>query len=201
MGLVCGLHGTCSLCGREPNFFFSEAEHPCLHNLLSPPMAESIPAAWISDYLIDAAETYGGQLYDVPPFIKKKRVQLIEFLTFHENSYVWACASDKTHRIPIRISREAAEEFKAKNSGRNVVDYRFALVFIKHFRPIFSPRPLGGGLKGNTPTPHLALEVGYVENIGPGTHIFGDPNDVESNSLVHEWVAGLRRDGGETCSN
>lgn len=41
-------------------------------------MAESIPAAWISDYVIDAAETYGGQLYDVPPFIKKKRVQLIE---------------------------------------------------------------------------------------------------------------------------
>ena len=41
-------------------------------------MAESIPAAWISDYVIDAAETYGGQLYDVLPFIKKKRVQLIE---------------------------------------------------------------------------------------------------------------------------
>jgi len=52
--------------------------HPCLHNYYFSPMAESIPAAWISDYLIDAAETYGAQHYDVPPFKKKKRVQLIE---------------------------------------------------------------------------------------------------------------------------
>lgn len=41
-------------------------------------MAESFPPAWISDYLIDVAETHGAQLYDAPLFNKKKRVQLTE---------------------------------------------------------------------------------------------------------------------------
>lgn len=84
----------------------------------------------------------------------------------------------------------------SQHCDRSVIDHRFAMVFIQHFRPIFSPRPLGGTAEGNTPTPHLALEVSYVKSIAYGAHVFGDPKDVESNSLVHEWVMGLRQDGG-----
>ncbi|KAG6334634.1 hypothetical protein ID866_4460 [Astraeus odoratus] len=159
-------------------------------------MADSIPASWICNYLIDIAENHGGQLSNAPFFSKKKRVQLIDFLTFYEDSYVWAWASDKSHRIPIRISKEGVQEYKVQSHGRNVIDCRFAVVFISNFRPIFAPRPLGGTLKGNTTVSHIALEVGHVGVIGHGGHMFGDPKDVESNAPVKEWVAGLRQDGG-----
>ncbi|KAI6121694.1 hypothetical protein F5141DRAFT_1289858 [Pisolithus sp. B1] len=158
-------------------------------------MADSIPGPWICDYLIEVAERHGEQLYNVPFCNKRKKVQLTELLTFHKNSYVWAWISDKVHRIAVRISREGVEDYEARH-GRKVIDCRFAVVFIRDFRPIFAPRPVGANQKGNTPISHIALEVGCVNFVGIGSHVFCDPKDVESNASVKEWVLGLREDGG-----
>ncbi|KAI6166192.1 hypothetical protein EDD17DRAFT_1551328 [Pisolithus thermaeus] len=158
-------------------------------------MADSIPGPWIRDYLIEVAERHGEQLYNVPLCNKMRKVQLTELLTFHENSYVWAWISDKTHRIAVRISKEGVEAYEARHS-RKVIDCRFSVVFIQDFRPIFAPRPVGANQKGNTPMSHIALEVGCVKFVGIGSHVFCDPKDVESNASVKEWVMGLREDGG-----
>ncbi|KAI6157772.1 hypothetical protein BKA82DRAFT_996110 [Pisolithus tinctorius] len=158
-------------------------------------MADSIPDPWICNYLIDVAEKHGGQLYNAPIYDKRKRVQVTEFLTFHEDSYIWAWVSDKSHCIPVRISREAVEDFSGR-CGRPVVDCRFAIVFIKKFRPMFAPRPLGANQRGNTPISHIALDVGNVKLVGLGGHVFCDPKDVESDASVKKWVLGLREDGG-----
>lgn len=158
-------------------------------------MADSLPGPWICDYLIEIAERHGGQLCNLPFCNKRKKVQLTEFLTFHENSYVWAWISDKAHRIAVRISREGVEDYKARH-GREVIDCRFAVVFIQNFRPIFAPRPVGANQKGNTPVSHIALEIEHVKFVGPGGHVFCDPKDAESNAYMKEWVSGLREDGG-----
>ncbi|KAH7888725.1 hypothetical protein F5I97DRAFT_1854917 [Phlebopus sp. FC_14] len=159
-------------------------------------MADSIPLPWIRDYLIEVAETYGEKLYNVPLFNKRKRVQLTDFLTFQEDSYIWAWASDKDHSVSIRISKEAVEEYKRASLGRKVIDSRFAVVFVDKFRPFLAPRPLGGAVQGNTPLSHLSLDVGSVSLIGAGTHRFGDPREIESDVQLKEWIAGLRQDGG-----
>ncbi|KAF8844341.1 hypothetical protein BDN67DRAFT_1000321 [Paxillus ammoniavirescens] len=150
-------------------------------------MSESIPNPWI--------ESYGAQLYNAPIFQRKKRVQLAELLTFEDNSYIWAWASDKEHRISIRIAKDAVDEYKRLH-GRKLVDSRFSLVFISQFRPIFAPRPIGGNIRGNTLISHLSLEVGHVKLIGTGGHIYGNPLDLDSNEKLKEWITGLRQDGG-----
>ncbi|KAI6002731.1 hypothetical protein EDD15DRAFT_2465522 [Pisolithus albus] len=164
-------------------------------------MADSIPSSWICDYLIEIAERHGGQLGDVPLCNKKKRVQLTEFLTFHENSYVWAWISDKAHRIAVRISREGVENFKAQHAGREVFDCRFAVMFIQNFRPILARRPVGANQKGNTPISHIALEIQHVKHVGPGGHVFCDPKDVESNPSVKENVLKLRKQEQQVSAN
>ncbi|KIL00711.1 hypothetical protein PAXRUDRAFT_798762 [Paxillus rubicundulus Ve08.2h10] len=75
-------------------------------------MSESIPNPWICSYCIDVAESYGAKLYNAPVFQRKKRVQLTEFLTYQDNSYVWAWASDKEYRISIRIEKDAVDDYK-----------------------------------------------------------------------------------------
>lgn len=91
-------------------------------------MSESMSSPWIRDYLIDVAETYGAQLYNAPVSEKKKRVQLTDvrslslyslilthfpqFLTYQEDSYVWAWVSDKAYRVSVRISKDAIDEYK-----------------------------------------------------------------------------------------
>ena len=83
---------------------------------------------WIRDYLLDVAQTYGAQLYNTPVTPAKKRVQLtdvrswlpyspiltvaLQFLTYQESSYVWAWISDKDHRVSVRISKDAVDQYK-----------------------------------------------------------------------------------------
>ncbi|KAF9227385.1 hypothetical protein BS17DRAFT_775398 [Gyrodon lividus] len=154
-----------------------------------------MPGPWICSYFINIAEIYGAQLYNTPLSHKKKRVQLTDFLTYHDDSYIWAWASDKEHRVSIRITKDAVEDYKRLH-GRKLIDFRFAPVFISNFRPMFAPRPLGGNMKGNTPISYLSLEVGSVKLIGTGGHLFGNPLDLESDDKLKEWAAGLRQDGG-----
>ncbi|KAF9241558.1 hypothetical protein BU15DRAFT_73284 [Melanogaster broomeanus] len=158
-------------------------------------MSDSLPHPWIYSYFIDVAETYGAKFYDVAPFQKKKKVQLTDFLTYEDDSYLWAWVSDKEHNVSVRISRDAVQEYNRLH-GRKLLDSRYFSVFITNFRPMFSPRPLGGKTIGNTPISHLSLDVGCVKLMGAGSHIFGNPVDIESNESMKEWAAGLRQDGG-----
>jgi len=190
-------------------------------------MSESMSGPWIRDYLMDVAETYGAQLYNAPVSTGKKKVQLIDvraplpyssiltvtfqFLTYQENSYVWAWISDKDHRVSVRISKDTVDQYKRLvdshcptlhpnpcNSihGRNIIDCRFSLVFVSQYRPMFSPRPLGPNATGNTPVSHISLEICHVKSVGIGGHLFGNPSDLESDENMKEWVLGLRQDGG-----
>ncbi|KAG9316581.1 hypothetical protein JVU11DRAFT_2634 [Chiua virens] len=159
-------------------------------------MSASMSSPWIRDYIVDVAETYGAQCYNAPAMTKgRKKVQLIDFLTYHENSYVWAWISDKNFRVSARISKDAVDEYKSKH-GRSIVDSRHYLIFISNFRPMFSPRPLGSKSPGNTPISHMSLEIGSVSFMGIGAHMFGTPRDLESDPKMKEWILGLRQDGG-----
>ncbi|KAH0827829.1 hypothetical protein J3R83DRAFT_3455 [Lanmaoa asiatica] len=158
-------------------------------------MSDSMSSPWIRDYFMDVAETYGAQLYNVPVSKKKRRVQLTDFLTYQENSYVWAWVSDKDHRVPVRISKDAVDQYNTTH-GRRIIDSRFFLVFVSSYRPMFSPRPLGPNASGNTPVSHMSLEISHVSSIGSGGHLFGNPRDLESDENMKEWVLGLRQDGG-----
>ncbi|KAF8554167.1 hypothetical protein OG21DRAFT_1603650 [Imleria badia] len=140
-------------------------------------MSESISSPWIRDYLSGVAETYGAQFYNAPVSSTKRKVQLTDFLTYQENSYVWAWISDKEYRVSVRISKDAVDLYKS-------------------YRPMFSPRPLGPNATGNTPVSHISLEIGHVKSVGVGAHLFGNPRDVESDENLKEWVVGLRQDGG-----
>ena len=91
-------------------------------------MSESMSSPWIRDYLVDVAETCGAQFYSAPVTTTKKKVQLadvrsplphppiltvsLQFLTYQGNSYVWAWISDKDHRVSVRISQDAVDEYK-----------------------------------------------------------------------------------------
>ncbi|KAG8213900.1 hypothetical protein J3R82DRAFT_10645 [Butyriboletus roseoflavus] len=158
-------------------------------------MSESMSSPWIRDYLMDVAETYGAQLFNAPVSTKKKKVQLTDLLTYHENSYVWACISDKDYRVSVRISKYAVDQYKSAH-GRSVIDSRFFLVFVSSYRPMFSPRPIGPNASGNTHVSHISLEIDHVVSLGTGGHLFGNPRDLESDKNMKEWVLGLRQDGG-----
>lgn len=80
--------------------------------------------------------------------------------------------------------------------GRSIIDCRFFPVFVAGYRPMFSPRPLGPNVVGNTHVSHISLEIGYISSLGTGGHLFGNPRDLESDEKMKEWVLGLRQDGG-----
>jgi hypothetical protein len=77
---------------------------------------------------MDVAQTYGAQHYNAPVTAGKKKVQLTDvrswipsspiltvarqFLTYQESSYVWAWISDKGHRVSVRISKDAVDQYK-----------------------------------------------------------------------------------------
>ncbi|KDQ55880.1 hypothetical protein JAAARDRAFT_332246 [Jaapia argillacea MUCL 33604] len=78
-------------------------------------MADTIRLPWVYDYLVTVGQTYGGNLSNVPTQAKKKKVQLIEFLTYQEgeeDSNIWAIISDKTNTIPVRFSATALSEYR-----------------------------------------------------------------------------------------
>ncbi|KAF8444565.1 hypothetical protein L210DRAFT_3642827 [Boletus edulis BED1] len=159
-------------------------------------MSESMSNPWIRDYIMNVAETFGAQLYNAPVSSGKKKVQLTDFLTYQENSYVWAWISDKDYKVSVRISKDAADQYKSRHMGRNLIDCRFSVVTISNYRPMFSPRPLGSNTTGNTPIAHISLEISQVKLVGIGGHLFGNPRDLELNENVKEWVLGLLQDGG-----
>ncbi|KAG6372304.1 hypothetical protein JVT61DRAFT_7744 [Boletus reticuloceps] len=159
-------------------------------------MSESMSSPWIRDYFMNVAETFGAQFYNAPVSSDKKKVQLTDFLTYQENSYVWAWISDKDYKVSVRISKDAADQYKSRHSGRNLIDCRFSVVTISNYRPMFSPRPLGSNTTGNTSVAHISLEISQVKQVGIGGHLFGNPRDLELSENVKEWVLGLRQDGG-----
>jgi hypothetical protein len=97
-------------------------------------MVDSVPGPWISDYLINLGEQYGGELSRIPLFAKRKKVRLTEvsanaslnhlsanpimlqvLSVFDSQSFVdvvfWAKVSDTLHEIPIRISEDCMKAY------------------------------------------------------------------------------------------
>ncbi|KAK7057288.1 hypothetical protein R3P38DRAFT_1169932 [Favolaschia claudopus] len=157
--------------------------------------------AWVRDYLIQAAETYGSDIASVPLESKGKKLQICEFFTREcenksEDSFVWALVSDKALIIPIKFSKEAVLECnKHSISGMRLNEMKTALVSIKKFRPISARIPLREGAM--TAETHLALyceSVSIIGSIGEGR--WGNPKDLEADSDLREWSHALRRDGG-----
>ncbi|KIM83236.1 hypothetical protein PILCRDRAFT_819474 [Piloderma croceum F 1598] len=163
-------------------------------------MADSF-RSWICAYLIDIGETYGGNLSDAPYWEKKKKVQLVEFLTFptstEDHCPIYAKVSDKLHKIPVRFTTDALEAYSKKNNGCRLTENRNALVQIKNFRPTFCRVPIGNNVRKQSPESYLVLEVGSVEVLGSeGEGEFGNPKDIEENEKVMAWTKGLREHGG-----
>ncbi|EPQ56957.1 hypothetical protein GLOTRDRAFT_120355 [Gloeophyllum trabeum ATCC 11539] len=165
-------------------------------------MSESLRTPWIYAYLAEVGETYGAFLSNVPKYSKNKKVQLIEFLTYNqdtEDSCIWGVVSDKEHTIPVRINAEALRTYRAAvgPEGRRLTEQRNALVKIKDFRPFFSRVPLGGNVKGMTKHARLALEVDFIEVVGSVAEArWGSPSDVGGVDKVRRWTEGLQQDGG-----
>ncbi|KAL6305241.1 hypothetical protein BKA93DRAFT_928052 [Sparassis latifolia] len=167
-------------------------------------MADSIHSAWISDYLIQMAEAYGGDLGAIPPREKPGRAQLVKFLTYlrpeDEGSCIWALLSDKAHIIHVRLTSEAIKQHKLNPTfhGKSLTQYKTALVLIKNFRPCFARVPLGGGDgRGMSPSEQLFLEIAHFQVKGSfDEDVWGSPKDMAANAKVSEWMEGLRSGGG-----
>ncbi|KAF8197926.1 hypothetical protein BJ912DRAFT_50181 [Pholiota molesta] len=98
-------------------------------------MADSL-TPWLFVYLLNAAETYGAQISNIPLHDKKKKVQITEFLTFgseEQDTYIWARVSDKQYIIPIKFTKEAVAEFRQITS-RRLTQHKGAIVTIKQFK-------------------------------------------------------------------
>ncbi|TFK53703.1 hypothetical protein OE88DRAFT_1733591 [Heliocybe sulcata] len=164
-------------------------------------MANELRAAWISKYLIEVGETYGAFLSGVPKHTRGKRAQLVEFLTYEqdtEDSCIWVRLSDKWNTIPARITSQALDVYRNSltSYGKRLTEQRNAIVTIKGFRPLFSRVPLGAG-KGLTKEGRLALDVDSIEVVGgAGEPAYGDPKDVVYDEKVRRWTEGLLQDGG-----
>ncbi|KDR75434.1 hypothetical protein GALMADRAFT_249490 [Galerina marginata CBS 339.88] len=157
-------------------------------------MADSL-IPWISDYLIDVAENFGAKLSDIPTYNKKKKVQIIRFLTYgsDEDILIWTESSDKNHVIPIKFTKEAVSEYR-KNSGGRITQHRGAIAAIRNFRPIFTPVPLGGGLTSRS---FVVLECTSFSILGcTGEGNFGNPQPITNHPDIQLWSEGLSHDGG-----
>ncbi|KAG2150562.1 hypothetical protein DEU56DRAFT_35387 [Suillus clintonianus] len=158
---------------------------------------------WISQYLITVAETSGKSFADLPIEAispsKKKRVQIIEFLTFNGDAAIWGRVSDKESMIPVCFTKDAVSQYTKDSQGRRITEAKHAIFSIGQFRPIFVRIPVGNNRSKLSEDPHIALEAGVVKFVGAGTGVFGPPQDVEMNSQVRAWVRGLRQggDGGD----
>ncbi|KJA27812.1 hypothetical protein HYPSUDRAFT_34960 [Hypholoma sublateritium FD-334 SS-4] len=160
-------------------------------------MSDSL-TPWILPYLLESAETYGAQISTIPPFEKKKKVQIIEFLTFGsdaQDTYIWARVSDKQHTVPLKCSKDAVAEFSRMQNTR-LTQQKGAIVTIKKFRPIFTRIP---GLDGGKPSKgsYLALECDSVSLLGSaGESTFGNPKPINNHPDMHAWSEGLDHPGG-----
>ncbi|OCH93719.1 hypothetical protein OBBRIDRAFT_789922 [Obba rivulosa] len=166
-------------------------------------MSNSISDPWIYNYLLDVAETYGGDLSSVP--LKEKpviRAQLVKWLTHlkdeNDDSHVWALLSDKTYEIPVRFSKGAVRLHKRNPAfqGKPLTEYKTALVSVKEFRPFLTRIPAGDG-KSMTSQATLALDANYISLKGSyNVEKWGAPKAIETHEVIREWVEGLRVPGG-----
>ncbi|KAJ7188340.1 hypothetical protein C8R46DRAFT_1183854 [Mycena filopes] len=158
-------------------------------------MSENV-RPWIKDYLIQVAETVGGNLTAVPLQEKGKKVQICEFLTSgpeNEDSVIWALVHDKAFSIPVKFSKEAVAQC---NKGRRLTEHTTALVTMKKFKPISARIPLtrNGGISGDS---RLALHCESVSMIGGFNEgKWGNPKDLDSDADLREWSQALTKDGG-----
>ncbi|KAF5386034.1 hypothetical protein D9615_002493 [Tricholomella constricta] len=156
-------------------------------------MSDSV-LPWISAYFIDIAETCGADTFKFPTFSKRKKVQLIEFLTFDTDEIIWARVSDKEHLVPIRFSRDAVQEY-TKLGGRRLTQNKTAVICISNFKPFFSRVPQGRGRMSQDS--FLALECNSFSVLGSiGEARFGNPQPLEANNDLWEWSEGLKQPGG-----
>ncbi|KAF7376087.1 Proteophosphoglycan ppg4 [Mycena sanguinolenta] len=161
---------------------------------------------WIRDYLINVAETYGGNLSSAPLEKKGKKAQIIEFLTVgteNQESAVWAMVHDKALIVPVKFSKEAVMECNKFNcldymnsvSGRRLTETKTALVTLKQFRPFSTRIPFRNG--GMTPESQLALHCDSVSIVGSlGENRWGNPKELDSDPDLLEWSHALRQHGG-----
>lgn len=122
-------------------------------------MSESMSSPWIRDYFMNVAEAYGAQIYNAPVSNMKKRVQLTDvssslmylpmltasqLLTYQEDSYVWAWISDKDYRVSVRISKDAADQYKRSVRHPSLAHVAFsvlATVFMAAALPTLASSP------------------------------------------------------------
>ncbi|THU95359.1 hypothetical protein K435DRAFT_839514 [Dendrothele bispora CBS 962.96] len=154
---------------------------------------------WISSYLIEVAETYGANLASIPLSPKKRKVQLIEFLTFgssdpNVDGIVWGIVSDKEYHIPVRFNQEAIADYRKIHQQR-FTEVRTALITLKTFKVIFSRIPnRGGGLTKHTT---LAFECKDFNVVGAiGEPRFAASDEIGAEPRLREWIIGLQQGGG-----
>ncbi|KAF9461297.1 hypothetical protein BDZ94DRAFT_823223 [Collybia nuda] len=164
---------------------------------LPKPMSDTI-LPWICPYFIGVTQQHGKFLDKAPVISKGKKVQLVKFLTYGEESQatpIWARISDKSHVIPIQFSKEAMQDYH----GSNQIPFtrlKTAIIAIQTFRPAFLYVPLGGKDK-TSPERALAIVCLKFHYIGSaGEDIFGSPVPVEKDPDILEWSIGLNKDGG-----
>ncbi|KAA1472563.1 hypothetical protein DENSPDRAFT_930372 [Dentipellis sp. KUC8613] len=165
-------------------------------------MANTLKIPWIANYLVDLAETHGGNFSSMPMHERGKKVQIVQFLTWQrsaDDDCIWARVSDKEHKISVRFTATALQQYEMLNmqdsQGHRLTAHRNALATIKRFKPCFRRVPDGAGHM--TRDAVLALDVDEVDVLGSaGEPVFGNPRDVSLHPMLREWVDGLRQAGG-----
>ncbi|KAF8993705.1 hypothetical protein BDQ17DRAFT_1545936 [Cyathus striatus] len=160
-------------------------------------MSESL-LPWISQYLIGVAEECGSNLLAAPRYTKRKKAQIIEFLTFPPDdkpAAIWATISDKWLTIPIKFTDDAVCTY-LKLQGQRLTYSKTAIISISQFKPFFGRIPLRSDNRMSTNS-YLAIECGSVVPIGSfGEAMFGSPKGIDSHPDLKLWAEGLRKDGG-----
>ncbi|KII92536.1 hypothetical protein PLICRDRAFT_695876 [Plicaturopsis crispa FD-325 SS-3] len=162
-------------------------------------MSESMSSPWIAKYLVEIGETYGSILANTPKCEKKKKVQLVDFLTYEaaQDDCIWAVVSDRNFRIPVRFTKDALDEYSRSNRGtRRLTQRKGAIIFIKNYSPRFTRVPIKN-MRKMSDRSELVLDVSFVQIFGSdGEPTFGDPRSLERHTDLSCWMAGLRQDGG-----
>ncbi|KAK2467768.1 hypothetical protein APHAL10511_000063 [Amanita phalloides] len=153
---------------------------------------------WIVEYLLDVGKQYGAQIYKAPIIQKPRAIQLVQFLTYPSDSqplFVWAIASDKSHKLPIKLTAEAMKEYQTAHPGRRLSKQRTVIVSIKSFQPIFCRVPTAN--QGMSKHACLALLCHGFSALGSyGEACFGEPMSIDDVEDLKIWSEGLRQDGG-----
>ncbi|KAI0665940.1 hypothetical protein C8Q78DRAFT_1062230 [Trametes maxima] len=167
-------------------------------------MADTIRTPWILDYLISIAEEYGGDLAAAPCSNQVHKAQLVKFLTFAppdnaEPCAIWADVSDKKHYIHARLSADAVNAYMQNplHAGTSVTSCKSGLIKLIQFRLAFARVARRDGGKGMSDNPRLYLHVDEFELLGAfGEPMWGAPVDIAQDANIHEWMVGLRQEGG-----